>query len=200
MEHPLFYPQISRSWIFPFCWHSACLFFKPIYDGFLPISNLLLTLGSHRSLWGPQKSKNKLTAAPWTQLFQKKDPVSFLLRIHTNKLDVFNNSTYILAMFLGHEGCPAHWFSYIQWKLGNIFEAFISQANVLFNVVNSKERATFTDTQMYTQDFCFLICFMFSGLSLVLNKEGLWLTKTHTHPERTQRRATSQAGLDTHLL
>ena len=54
-----------------------------------------------------------------------------------------------------------------------IFEAFIYQKNVFCNVVYSKERATFTDTQMYTQDFCFLICFMFSGLSLVLNKEGL---------------------------
>ena len=53
---------------------------------------------------------------------------------------------------------------------------------------------------MDTEYFGVLVFLCFSGLSLVLNKEGLWLTKTHTHPERTQRRATSQAGLDTHLL
>ena len=66
---------ICRSWIFPFCWHSACLIFKPIYEGFLPKSNLRMTLGSYRSHWGPQKSKNKLIAAFWSQLFQMEDTV-----------------------------------------------------------------------------------------------------------------------------
>ena len=40
----------------------------------------------------------------------------------------------------------------------------------------------------------------FSELSLALNKEGLWLTKTDTQPERTLRWATHLAGHDTHLL
>ena len=41
---------------------------------------------------------------------------------------------------------------------------------------------------------------LFSELSLALNKEGLWLTKTDTQPEQTLRWATHQARADTHLL
>ena len=52
----------------------------------------------------------------------------------------------------------------------------------------------------HTRKFYFILIILFSGLSLVLNKEGLWLTKTDTQPERTQRWATWQARLDTHLL
>ena len=38
--------------------------------------------------------------------------------------------------------------------------------------------------------FYFMIYLLFSGLSLVLKKEGLWLTKMDTQPERTLRWAT----------
>ena len=55
-------------------------------------------------------------------------------------------------------------------------------------------------TQTISLQFSFFFNILLSGLSLVLNKAGLWLTKTDTQPERTQRWATWQARLDTHLL
>ena len=45
--------------------------------------------------------------------------------------------------------------------------------------------------QVPTQNmYYFMIYLLFSGLSLVLKKEGLWLTKMDTQPERTLRWAT----------
>ena len=41
--------------------------------------------------------------------------------------------------------------------------------------------------------FGFLFWSLFSELSLALNKEGLWLTKTDTQPERTLRWATHRS-------
>ena len=49
--------------------------------------------------------------------------------------------------------------------------------------------------KMDIEYFGVLVFLCFSELSLVQNKEGLRLTKTHTHPERTQGRTTSQANL-----
>ena len=68
-------PSNSRSSTFPFGWQSACLICKPIYECFLPKSNLRPILGSHRSLWGPQKCKNKLIAALFLMHNQMNHPV-----------------------------------------------------------------------------------------------------------------------------
>ena len=49
LGHPVYYPQISRLEVFPFCWPSSCLIVKPMRECFWPKGNLRPVLGSQRS-------------------------------------------------------------------------------------------------------------------------------------------------------
>ena len=75
LEHPVHYPEISRSSTFHFCWQSVCLIFKSIYECFLPKSNLRPVLWSYRSPLGLQKFNNMLTAALFLMPNQIDHPV-----------------------------------------------------------------------------------------------------------------------------
>ena len=75
LEHPVHYPEISRSSTFHFCWQSVCLIFKSIYECFLPKSNLRPVLWSFRDLLGLQKFLNMLTTALLLMPNQKDHPV-----------------------------------------------------------------------------------------------------------------------------
>ena len=70
--------------------------------------------------WGPQKSKNKLTAALWTQLFQKKDPVYHVTFTKKRKTE----ETIINCSFMFH----------LCWKDG---KKYINSTNLTLNIIYS---------------------------------------------------------------
>ena len=129
LEHPVDYPQISRSSTFPFCWQSACLIFKPIYECFLPKSNLRPILGSHRSLWGPQKCNKQAHSTPIPDSQSKKSPCNFALELNSEAktfvLD-FKDNFWRRAQPEATWGCwillNEHWFRDCVQRFGWIME------------------------------------------------------------------------------
>ena len=69
--HPVYWATFTRSWNSSFWKSPVWLTVKPISECFWPKGNFRPVLGSHRSLWGHNKSQNKLTAA----LFLEHDDV-----------------------------------------------------------------------------------------------------------------------------
>ena len=123
LEHPVDYPQISRSSTFPFCWQSACLIFKPIYECFLPKSNLRPK--SHRSLWGPQTAKNKLTAALFLIHNQMNHLVDYVLDSADHPAIVHINQC-LTQQHPGQWSLPETSSSRLLFSLGNkVFESFL---------------------------------------------------------------------------
>ena len=74
-RHPVYHAQFTRSWILFFFLQPPGLTIKPKNVCFLPKCNLRPSLVVQRSLWGPQKSKNKPVTASFLRPLAVKDPV-----------------------------------------------------------------------------------------------------------------------------
>ena len=72
---PSILPSNQQILIFSFCSKSACLISKPMYECFLPKSNLRPVLGSERSLQRSRELRNKVTVALFLMKNQIKHPV-----------------------------------------------------------------------------------------------------------------------------
>ena len=83
-RHPVYHAQFTRSWILFFFLQPPGLTIKPKNVCFLPKCNLRPSLVVQRSLWGPQKSKNKPVTASFLRPLAVKDPVILYLQMISN--------------------------------------------------------------------------------------------------------------------